>query len=138
MPSYTENALTAAIDAVNAGIPVKRVAHDYGIPRTTLQHRLAGRQPKTTVHTSQQKLSPIQESRLAEWICVQDTLGLAPTHTQIRTFASRILLAGGSATGVGKHWLEGFLRRNPRVKTLQTRRMDATRMNGATTEVIQA
>jgi hypothetical protein len=53
-------------------------------------------------------------------------------------FASRILLAGGSATGVGKHWLEGFLRRNPCVKTLQTRCMDAARVNGATTEAIQA
>src|SRR6266699_5614856 len=104
MPSYTENALTAAIDAVNAGTPVKCAAYDYGIPRTTLQHRLAGRQPKTTAHTSQQKLSPIQENRLAEWICIQDTLGLAPTHVQIRIFASRILLAGSSATGMGKHW----------------------------------
>ena len=53
-------------------------------------------------------------------------------------FASRILLAGGSTAGVGKHWLEGFLRRNPHVRTLQTRRMDAARVNGATTEVIQA
>jgi len=118
MPSYTENALAAALNAVDRGDPIRRVARDYGIPRTTLQHRLAGRQTKTTAHTFQQKLSPVQESRLAEWICIQDTLGLAPTHAQIRTFASRILLAGGSTTGVGKHWLEGFLRRNPRVKTL--------------------
>src|SRR6266699_2266358 len=138
MPSYTEDALTAAINAVNAGTPVKRAARDYGIPMTTLRHRLAGRQSKTTAHTSQQKLSSIQESRLAEWIRVQDALGLGPTHAQIRTFASRILLAGGSTAGVGKHWLEGFLRRNPSVRTLQTRRMDAARVNGATTEVIQA
>ena len=52
MPSYTEDALTAAINAVNAGTPVKRVARDYGIPMTTLWHRLAGRQSKTTVYTS--------------------------------------------------------------------------------------
>ena len=136
MPSYTEDALTAAINAVNAGTPVKRAARDYGIPMTTLRHRLAGRQSKTTAHTSQQKLSSIQESRLAEWIRVQDALGLGATHAQIRTFASRILLAGGSTAGVGKHWLEGFLRRNPHVRTLQTRRIDAARINGATTEVI--
>ena len=80
MPSYTEDALTAAINAVNADTPVKRAARDYGIPMTTLQHRLAGRQSKTTAHTSQQKLSSIQESRLAEWIRVQDALGLGPTH----------------------------------------------------------
>ena len=118
MPSYTENALTAAVDAVNAGTPVKRAARDYGIPRATLQDRLAGRQSKTIAHTSQQKLSPVQESRLAEWIRIQDALGFAPTHVQIRTFANRILLTGGSATSVRKHWLEGFLRRNPYVRTL--------------------
>src|SRR6266566_7179452 len=137
MPSYTENALTAVLNAVDRGDPIRRVARDYGIPRTTLQHRLTGRQPKTTMHTFQQKLSPIQESRLAEWIHIQDAFGFRPTHTQIRTFASRILLVGGSIAGVGKHWLEGFLRYNPHVRTLQTRRMDAARINGATTEVIQ-
>src|SRR6266699_2008213 len=103
MPSYTENAL-------NRGDPIRRVARDYSIPRTTLQHRLTGRQPKTTAYTFQQKLSPVQESRLAEWIRIQDALGLGPTHIQIRMFASRILLAGGSIAGVGKYWLEGFLR----------------------------
>ena len=138
MPSYTENALTAAINAVNAGTPVKRAARDYGIPMTTLRHRLAGRQPRTDAHAFEQKLSPIQESRLAEWIRVQDALGLGPTHTQICTFASRIFLADGSTAGVGKHWLKGFLRHNPHVRTLQTRRMDTVRINRATTEVIQA
>src|SRR6266566_6893875 len=110
MPSYTEDALTAAINAINAGTPVKRATHDYGIPITILRHRLAGRQSKTTIYTSQQKLSSIQESRLAEWIRIQDAFGLGPIYVQIRTFASRIFLADSSTAGVGKHWLEGFLR----------------------------
>ncbi len=58
-------------------------------------------------------------------------------YVQIRIFVSRILLAGGSTAGVGKHWLEGFLRRNLSVRTLQTRCMDAVCVNGVTTEVIQ-
>ncbi len=138
MPSYTENALVATLNAVDRGDPIRRIAHNYSISRTTLQHRLAGQQTKTTAHIFQQKLSPIQESRLTEWICIQDILGLAPTYAQIRIFVSRIFLASGSATGIGKHWLEGFLHRNPRVKTLQTHRIDTARINEATTEIIQA
>ena len=138
MPSYTENALEKALDALSKGESMRRVACDYGIPRATLHDRRAGRQPRSDAHAYRQKLSPTQESRLAEWIRVQDALGLAPTHAQIRTFASCILLAGSSATGVGKHWLEGFLRRNLHVRTLRTQRIDITRTNGATVEVIQA
>ena len=138
MPSYTENALATVLNAVAEGVSVRRAASDYGIPEATLRHRKAGRQPRTNAHMYRQKLSPVQESRLAEWIRIQDALGVAPTHAQIRTFASRILIAGGSAFGVGKHWLEGFLRRNPRIRTLQTQRIDTARVNGATIEVIQA
>ena len=138
MPSYTEDALSAALNAVSTGTSIRRTVYDYSIPLTTLHARRAGRQPRNEAHSYRQKLSPVQESRLADWIRVQDALGLAPTHAQIRTFASRILLAGGSATGVGKHWLEGFLRRNPHVRTLRTQRIDVARANGATVEVIQA
>jgi 4-hydroxybenzoate polyprenyltransferase len=138
MPSYSEDALAHALDAVKSGVPLARAAREWGIPRTTLRHRDTGKQAKSIAHAFQQKLSPVQENRLADWIRVQDALGVAPTHAQIRTFASRILLAGGSATGVGKHWLQGFLRRNPRIATLRTRRIDSARVNGATTEAIQA
>ena len=138
MLSYSENALAEAVTAVRRGVPVKRAARDYCIPETTLRNRGDGLKAKPLAHAFQQKLSPVQETRLADWIRVQDALGVRPTHAQIRTFASRILLAGGSATGVGKHWLQGFLRRNPRIVTLRTRRIDSTRVNGVTTEVIQA
>ena len=103
MPSYTENALAAAINAVNTGTPLRRAARDYDIPEATLQHRRTGRQSRIDAHTSEQKLSPIQENRLAEWIRIQDALGLGPTHAQIRTFANRILLTGGSTTDIKKH-----------------------------------
>ena len=33
MPSYTENALTAAINAVNTGTPLRRAARDYSIQK---------------------------------------------------------------------------------------------------------
>ena len=43
MPSYTENTLAAAIDAVNAGTPLRRAARDYGIPEAILCDRRIGR-----------------------------------------------------------------------------------------------
>jgi hypothetical protein len=105
----------------------------HELPSTTA--KLADRPEAMRLRTVR-KLSPTQESRLADWIRVQDELGFAPTHAQIRTSASRILFADGSAMGVGKPWLEGFLQRNPHVQTLLTRLVDNARANGATVEVI--
>jgi hypothetical protein len=42
MPSFTEDTLAAVLDALNRGDPLRRVAYDYGILRTTLQHRRDG------------------------------------------------------------------------------------------------
>ena len=81
MPSYTENALATALNAVAEGVSVRRTARDYGIPEATLRHRKAGRQPKTNAYIYRQKLSPVQESRLTKWIRMQDTLGVAPIYT---------------------------------------------------------
>ncbi len=118
MPSYIENALAAALNAVSESISICRAVYDYGILEATLRHCKTSRQPRTDAHMYRQKLSPIQKSRLAEWIHIQDVLGVTSIYTQIRTFASRILLAGGSISNVGKHWLENFLHRNLYIKTL--------------------
>ncbi len=72
-----------------------------------------------------------------EWIVIQDALGVPPTHAQVRLFASRILQASGDTSEIGKNWMEGFLRRNPLVKTLRGKPLDLQRINGATTERIK-
>ncbi len=51
MLSYIENALTAALNAVNAGEPLRRAARDYGIPEAILHNRRIGQQMKTTTYT---------------------------------------------------------------------------------------
>jgi len=53
MPSYTENAFTAALNAVNAGELLRYVACDYGIPEAILYDCRAGRQAKTIAYTFQ-------------------------------------------------------------------------------------
>jgi len=128
--------LTAAINAVNTNTPLRRTTYDYNIPETTLRYRRTDRQFKTDIHTSEQKLSPIQENRLAEWIRIQNALSLKPTHIQIRIFVNRILLAGGSTADVGKHWLKRFLQRNPSVRTFQIRYIDAVCINGTIIKII--
>ncbi|KAF4631462.1 hypothetical protein G7Y89_g6669 [Cudoniella acicularis] len=135
---YTEEDVMRALDAVAGGATISGASRDYGVPRGTLQERLKGRQSHQEAARHLQKLSPVQEKRLTDWVLVQESLGLSPTHTQIKDFAQRILATRGDTTTLGKKWLRAFLKRNPIHKTKKQVRIDSVRINGATTDIIKA
>ncbi|KAM0665033.1 hypothetical protein ACQRIU_006186 [Beauveria bassiana] len=66
-----------------------------------------------------QRLPAIQESHLVSWILIQDHLSNPPTHEQVRKIASSLCRRNGDDHDVGKNWLQGFLKRNPEIKTLR-------------------
>jgi hypothetical protein len=43
----------------------------------------------------------------------------------------------GDNQTLGKRWIEGFLRRNPILRTKRARNINSVRVNGATTSVIK-
>jgi DDE superfamily endonuclease/Psq-like protein/Tc5 transposase-like DNA-binding protein len=137
MRKYTEEDLQRALFAVKNGLSQKKAQTIYGVPRSTLQNRIKGHITRQEAHEPEQRLSKVQEEGLARWILVQESVGLAPTHGQIRAFAGRILWARGDALPLGKRWMAGFLRRNPILKTKKQFRIESVRVNGATTEVIK-
>jgi hypothetical protein len=110
----------------------------HGDTRSTLVNRTKGVEARSLAFESHQRLSSAQEKHLAAWILVQDALGVAPTHQQVKEFASRILEASGDTRPVGKHWISAFLARNPEVKSMRGKALDSARLNGATTDVIKA
>jgi hypothetical protein len=137
MPQYVEEDVQRALNAIANSMGQRKAALEYSIPRGTLQHRINGTISRDEAHIPQQRLSKIQEERLTKWVLIQESLGLGPTHGQIRAFAGRILQARGDALPLGRRWMEGFLRRNPVLKTKRQVYIDSTRVNRATTEVIK-
>jgi len=136
-PLYTQEGLLQALQAIANGMSQRKAEREYGIPCSTLQARLNGILGKSQAHSHEQRLSPIQEERLVSWILAQESLGLSPTHTQVRLFAARVLNARGDLKPLGKRWMSGFLRRNPSLRTKKQLRIDSIRVNGATTPIIQ-
>ncbi|KAI1867673.1 uncharacterized protein JN550_006814, partial [Neoarthrinium moseri] len=137
MKSYSEQDLQEAIAAIANGAGIKESSREFGIPKSTLQNRIRGHQPRSEAFANQQRLLPSQEEWLSTWILAQDALGLAPTHAQVREFAERVLHAQGDTQPLGKRWLQGFLRRNPNILTQRSIPIDSKRVNGATVEVIR-
>ena len=93
MPTYTEESLQRAILDVRTGISIHQAATSWGIPRSTLRSRLKGAEPRRLAASHLLRLSPESEARLVDWILIQESLGFAPTHAQIKYFVSKILEA---------------------------------------------
>jgi 4-hydroxybenzoate polyprenyltransferase len=77
----------------------------------------------------------MQEEHLSTWVLAQEALGVPLTHGQIREFASRLLVIKGDYKVLEKSWMEGFLPRNPIIRTKRARNIDSVRVNGATTAI---
>lgn len=136
MPKYTEYELKRALDQAITTGNVRKAAKDWVVPRSTIQDRLSGRNTRKRAHWHRQRLSPSQEKHLADWVLAQVALGVAPTHSQLRDFAQRIVNLHGDTEPIGKNWIRGFLERNPTVKTVKGKSIDYQRLEGALTEKI--
>ena len=79
---------------------MRKASLDWGPPRGTLEGRIKGHVSRSEGAAPLQRLSPIQEQRLTDWVLVQESLGLSPTHMQTRVFAGRI----GSPAGWAITW----------------------------------
>lgn len=134
---YTEADIQRALRDIAEGRSIRKAGLDWGVPRTTLSDRIQGRISQREAQEPSQRLSPIQEQQLTQWVLTQQAIGLSPTHAQIRTFASRIIATRDNSLLLGKRWIAGFLRRNPVLKTQRQYRIDSVRVNNATIDIIR-
>ena len=68
----------------------------------------------------------------------QEALGLSLTYGQIREFARRLLVIKEDQKELGKRWIEGFLWRNPILRTKRARNINSVRVNKAIIPVIKS
>ncbi|KAF6809210.1 hypothetical protein CPLU01_15545 [Colletotrichum plurivorum] len=111
MKQYTEAQVNQALNAIANGTSQRKASLEYGVPKTTIVRRLQGVKGRDGAWARYQRLSPEQETHLTEWVRVQATLGLPPTHQQLRDFAERILVVKGDTQPLGRNWIGFFLKR---------------------------
>ena len=78
-----------------------------------------------------------QENSLANWVSIQQALGVPPTHQQIRELAGRVCIGRGDSQPLGIKWMQGFLARHPFLKTQRTKLVDSNRIHEATETTIR-
>ncbi|KZL64049.1 hypothetical protein CI238_04498 [Colletotrichum incanum] len=102
MVEYTEIEIAQALIAIADGLSIRTAAQQWGIPFSTVRYRIKGIQPRALAFAGQQRLSPIQEKHLADWVRIQHALRLPPTHRQLKDFAERILQIAGDHRPLGQ------------------------------------
>jgi DDE superfamily endonuclease/Tc5 transposase DNA-binding domain len=104
-------------------LPLNDVAEKFGVARSTLGHRLKGRQCREKSATDRQTLSPGQEEELLKWIEYQQSTGYPPTSALLRFMASQI-------TGVEptRGWLRRFQLRNKELRLSRAQNLDTLRL----------
>ena len=80
-----------ALEEVAAGKSLRKACLEWGIPRSTLRYRNTTTQPRQEAASHLQRLPPVVENRLTNWILTQESLGYGVTHAQIRVFGERLL-----------------------------------------------
>jgi hypothetical protein len=134
-----EHAIKSAIRNLESGVYTSQraAAKAWGVPRSTLQYRLAGQQPHAIAHQHQQRLSPEQEEFLVDWIPDEDARAQPPPHARVREMATRLLQLGGDHDPLGQRWLQSFLARQPRVSSIVGRSIEAARAQAVSPAMIQ-
>ena len=155
MTNYTEQQLQKAISHAQKDptIPRRRIAALYEVNVTTMNRRIAGTQlTRAAAHRDVQLFSPGEEKAIADHCGVMADLGFPVSHDLLRKIAqdmvnSRNQPPTGKGKGkgavkshiqtlngqnfevhtVGVHWVDRFLRRNPRFKKRYVRYQERAR-----------
>jgi hypothetical protein len=132
MPSYTEEDVTNVFNAlVNSKVKsIREAALVFQIPYTTLQNQYQNQKSSVKGHVSQQRLTPIEESTLENWIYYAAKLGALITLQLVKILASEIQSEWSlrsnenESSPISDQWVDRFRRQHPRVKTCFSRTID--------------
>ena len=139
MPDYTEEDVANALfDIIDNGMSLNKASEKHNIPTSTLSARRNGCIAKSDPEgqLSNSRLSTIQEDRIIEWILRQERLGCAPSHAQVRSVVTKVLVRTGDDDPVGKKWVERFIMRRPEIQNKVGRMQEALRFNEFTPKAV--
>ena len=137
LPKESRIILTLEALKKDPQLSVRKVATLYEIPRSSLRHRYAGKQPRRELPANLRKLTDLEEKVLLERVLDLDTRGFQPRLSDIQEMADR-LRTTRDASRVGPRWANGFVKRHPELTTRFRRRIDYQRTQCEDPDVVNA
>lgn len=127
---------------------ISDAAAAFGVPRTTLNHRINGRVSRRVSLQQFQALTPAEERELERWISKLTITGFAPRHALVRQMAESIRECRLHAVNdnamtcveyppLGRDWVTNFLERHPHLKTVVGQTIESSRIQGTLPNVLK-
>lgn len=95
---------------------MRKVAKQYGIPKSSLHDRVNGKMTKKEEQQRRQKLSPQEELAIVNWLLRLQAWGWPARIDHIRGMATELLKKKGDTQNLGIHWGQKFLGRHQQLK----------------------
>ena len=128
-----ESIAAAVADVTSGKLSVRQAAEKYAISKSTLYNRTQnGNKNKCTSHEKQMSLTLYEEQLIVDWIWIEDSLGRAPTHQDIKELAEDLLAQRGKPTELGKKWVGRFIARHEEIKAMKGKKLATERRKGTT------
>ena len=135
--TYAEALMVEAIfDITDNGLSQRQAAQKWGVPQRTISRRMSGQSAVADQNQPRKHFSRDQEDRLVAWILRQESLGYAPSQSQIRACAVATLKQQGCVSKLGRHWVEKFIKRHAELKSKVGRRQEARRFDAFTPRAV--
>ncbi|KAJ5300123.1 hypothetical protein N7508_007366 [Penicillium antarcticum] len=141
-----EGPLLLAIRAIEKGEikSIREAARIFNVPRSTLRGRVNGQTFRPDTRANNHILTVQEEESLVKWIFDLDYRGQAPQQCMVREMADILLAERVSKASskrpaqVGKNWVTGFVRRQPKLQSRFSRKYNYQRAQNEDPEVIRA
>ena len=113
--SYSAEQMVKALEAVQQdGMSICRAAEEYGVPRSTLQDKAAGRYD-VIARSGRPLLTADEEKRLADFLVACAAIGYAKSRKEVLSIVQQILYSRGVVAEVSMGWWNSFRTRHPKL-----------------------
>ena len=107
--------MEGALLAVENGASVRRAAEIYGVPKSSLHDRLAGKVELHATSGPRPYLSVAEEEELVSFLLQMARIGYPYTRKQVLALVQEIINSKGIDTTITNGWWDRFCNRHPKV-----------------------
>lgn len=132
---YSPSKVLSAIKAIKNGMLALKASKVFGVPHSTLRHKIAGWSPLSSGHVGPQAaLGNEVENQLEEWILEIARMGFPITKEQLLDSVQKIAEAGEIETPFhngrsGRRWYNSFMKWHPKISCKKAEYINKVRAN---------